>query len=187
MVTCKECGREFLNITWTHLATHGITNASYRAKYHLPARGTLGSHRTRVAWASVTHLLGQATDRELAQELGCSPGAIKIHRNRLGIRYKGKSRIAVRQCVACGAEFRPPYNASPQKFCSLGCALRRLAQDRIQVTWPEPPELLRLARRIGLPRLAKMLEVSYNTLYVHLRRCGVVFDKQNGGWHRASP
>lgn len=33
MVVCKECGRKLKRITWTHLATHGMTLAEYSQKY----------------------------------------------------------------------------------------------------------------------------------------------------------
>ena len=33
MVTCRECGRKLKQLTWTHLATHGLTLSEYSQKY----------------------------------------------------------------------------------------------------------------------------------------------------------
>jgi len=40
-IFCLECGREFKQISHTHLAVHGMTPKDYRKKYHLPAKQPL--------------------------------------------------------------------------------------------------------------------------------------------------
>lgn len=42
-IFCLECGREFKQISHTHLAGHGMTPKDYRKKYHLPAKQPLTS------------------------------------------------------------------------------------------------------------------------------------------------
>lgn len=40
-IICLECGREFKQISHTHLKSHQLTPKEYRKKYHLPAKQPL--------------------------------------------------------------------------------------------------------------------------------------------------
>ncbi len=43
-IICLECGREFKQISHTHLKRHGLTPKDYRKKYHLPSKQPLTAH-----------------------------------------------------------------------------------------------------------------------------------------------
>jgi len=43
-IICLECGREFKQISHTHLKRHGLTPKDYRKKHHLPSKQPLTAH-----------------------------------------------------------------------------------------------------------------------------------------------
>lgn len=43
-IICLECGREFKQISHTHLKRHGLTPKDYRKKHHLPSKQALTAH-----------------------------------------------------------------------------------------------------------------------------------------------
>lgn len=48
-ITCLECGKSFKQISYRHLAEHGMTAKSYKAKYGLPANMGLIARKVSAA------------------------------------------------------------------------------------------------------------------------------------------
>jgi predicted transcriptional regulator len=44
-IKCLECGKSFKQLSYRHLAEHGITAKAYKAKYGLPASKGLVAHK----------------------------------------------------------------------------------------------------------------------------------------------